>query len=1325
MPTSDSENSSGNPEDAAVQWPPREYREWVQSQVANKMLLRLGALGVGSLVILAGSYFGLQNYVLDQSTNVIVRQVRTQVRKELEPVIKSEVLERIMNQPALIEETVDRITTEKSPHIRKIIDSEKFRTAASKQLTSMLTDTRLPQEYIMKDALAKALNPEESDSIRTMGLKLYALLNTNVLSTNKLPSMREVYVDLTRTSIQENILPPKLFSVIIEHYPFSDSDEEDDIYGCPSIDECRTWDMEIVEAMLSRLVAGQELPTTKYIFADFFGRIPPHVVNRVLVWVRNNAESRIAEDLLIAIIKSHKPRLLSKAVPGIASLFSSGTSTRLQLIALRGMAALDYYADVALSARSAALVSIWKSANVEEVRAAFSVEKIGTLFDTPPEQSTNGYSWFPRAAISRLRRADRPAHFEEFANGALVPVETESQFGDLLRASVVSLLRAGVYKGIVDEDYLRSQGSISDWEYVLQAELLHGLSDDQKIPVYASWVMRMLYDREMGYDVRLAADNVLNEKVPDFLNNELARIVTAISVRESSEKGFSVFAERYGSLWEAQQPSSLSIEVAGALIDRGIRSDAGFAWLGGVFGNVTITEAYRNHLLDAFGYPSEGSISNDPRERLTRAVRQITEHSYGEINDNAVATLIYKELLTRIGTLDGFWDVVAVVENTNGLATSSGVILSDLVADVATYSKLLKEIPWYGNPLGNDYGAVSLDGNPSPLAFKGEPKRDSGGYWFKLDLEEDLVVTVHNLPKSMEVAFLNTNRTESTGRRGFGGVGEQTSVPLTAGTYAIALRGTEKADADSNFEVSISGDRRGFPLSVATNEDPTVVETTKDFLFFGGRRSGEIWLSIELLEGSFLKIETAPSYRLKSLGRIVPEGEEFHTPERTFSELMRRWGDLKFLDKEVDEDLELTLDELLRGSLADGRRERRQRDIDTVVRLIDRHSGEEILSDDDGGVGEFSVMRYESERARDVLINISRFGTSSFKPEDRFRVIVSLVGAEDIVDAAWNRSDSPVIGVGKEVFFRTRDLDEWMRFSVPSWGIYGIHHDARSGSVTVEDSTTDKLVPIMRGDSRNGLGCISRRMLFLADDDGEYFVRIRDTDREVVSFCVEKQGTKLIDLVSEQGEGGEELAVNETAIVRFPGIGGEFMMSGTDGEVAGRLLIQREFGDISTLNISVERRDEGYSVQKTVEKWHGWTSVEWPVEPNVRYRVRIEGKESKDAFLVVSGIDMEIPYDGIRLDDYVRLGRHRSVEGDDNWNELMDKYVGCIARVEELSSRDKSGSFTVRVDMEYIESDKNWVWRTRDLKGVSKGADQGAECKQFAPVGGDGGGKGG
>ncbi|UJR82434.1 hypothetical protein [Sandaracinus amylolyticus] len=83
--------------------------------------------------------------------------------------------------------------------------------------------------------------------------------------------------------------------------------------------------------------------------------------------------------------------------------------------------------------------------------------------------------------------------------------------------------------------------------------------------------------------------------------------------------------------------------------------------------------------------------------------------------------------------------------------------------------------------------------------------------------------------------------------------------------------------------------------------------------------------------------------------------------------------------------------------------------------------------------------------------------------------------------------------------------------------------------------------------------------------------------------------------------------------------------------------------------------------------------------------------------------EMRPNYGPISTGTEVVLGRHRMVDGDDNWADEMQQFVGRRARVVELSGIDGVGCPGVRVDID----SRQWFWRVRDLR-LGSGGEAGA-----------------
>lgn len=73
-------------------------------------------------------------------------------------------------------------------------------------------------------------------------------------------------------------------------------------------------------------------------------------------------------------------------------------------------------------------------------------------------------------------------------------------------------------------------------------------------------------------------------------------------------------------------------------------------------------------------------------------------------------------------------------------------------------------------------------------------------------------------------------------------------------------------------------------------------------------------------------------------------------------------------------------------------------------------------------------------------------------------------------------------------------------------------------------------------------------------------------------------------------------------------------------------------------------------------------------------------------------------YGSARVGTQVIVGRHRMIDGDDNWAEDMEAFVGRTARITDLIGGDGQGCPGVRLDIDGGE----WFWRLNALRPVGE-----------------------
>lgn len=79
--------------------------------------------------------------------------------------------------------------------------------------------------------------------------------------------------------------------------------------------------------------------------------------------------------------------------------------------------------------------------------------------------------------------------------------------------------------------------------------------------------------------------------------------------------------------------------------------------------------------------------------------------------------------------------------------------------------------------------------------------------------------------------------------------------------------------------------------------------------------------------------------------------------------------------------------------------------------------------------------------------------------------------------------------------------------------------------------------------------------------------------------------------------------------------------------------------------------------------------------------------------------EAQVVWDPIALGASVVLGRHRAVNGDENWDPAMDPYVGLTAHVTQLVGVDEQGCPVARIDLDA----GSYYWRVRDMTVTAGG----------------------
>ncbi len=235
-------------------WPPTDYREWVHSQIANKLFLRLTAIGVGTLVAIATAYIGINTWVLKTSQTEIARTVEQKV----DPKIRTQVLANLLDRTVLLADARKQIEGllpgEVEHAIDEVMTSSEFQTKIRDDLAELFNQTGGPQDIILDAALRRAKDQRESDSIRAVALQIYSLLHAGQRATHPIEPMRQKYVEILETEHAIRRISPKLLTVILETYPLGEYEGPEEAHECKEHKGlCEDWDIRAIDAVLNLL----------------------------------------------------------------------------------------------------------------------------------------------------------------------------------------------------------------------------------------------------------------------------------------------------------------------------------------------------------------------------------------------------------------------------------------------------------------------------------------------------------------------------------------------------------------------------------------------------------------------------------------------------------------------------------------------------------------------------------------------------------------------------------------------------------------------------------------------------------------------------------------------------------------------------------------------------------------------------------------------------------------------------------------------------------------------------------------------------------------
>lgn len=1065
MASSSDERNDGASEGQgkAPEWTVKDYRDWVHSQIANRMFWKLGTIGTGSIIVLVGAYLTFQHQNLQSAQESIQLAVTNEVEADLKEIearlqtkMETEVLTQIVDRSALVDHARSQVSSAVNDTIDDLFNREESRRDIAERLMQLLDRTGGTQKVILEEARRRAVDRSKSDSTRALALQLYTLFHEGEFHKGEralgdVKPLREMFVEIFADQTTETAgeFPPKLLEAILEHYPLGEYGARENGSECAEfLDRCKEWDMRVVEEVLSLLHIEQKYPVEKTLFDKFFRRIPPEVAGEVLEWVGNHSTFEIARYIMLAIMHSDKDELVKEVIPHIAVFAADRENPELRQLGLEALATLDPHNPFQRKARIEALASVWRGASDAELYEAFPTGLVRILISTVHGQTPT---------------ANRGQHFSDWARNFYTEPPREWSLADFLRLAIIGLLRT---EGNGDaEGSSNDPQGVNDWEFALRGLTLTGRQAEQShLSLHTAWVLRMAVDIAADHDVKWAADKLLSASIPNLLQDRASQMVTRFAVEEGSYQTFVHFANRYVDRWLSQDSSSSSIELASALIQRDARSEKPYDWLKQVLNrDPKPKEELFDHLLDALQEQYTPTGSKDQRARLLNAANRIVTGRSGEFSEQELARILTNEFIRRAELDHGFWDVAAAIEDAISSPSVNDPLHIISLDDSPLLSDLKEVAPWIGTESDTKHKLSTAPGPQSLRVSRDDKMRENGGRWYRIVTEQPVTVTAIDPPEGVELVVTDSKRSNVVGRSRRAPINGSFDVYLAPGTYAVAVRIHETDGSDSEQEVRLRIQEAPYKLTVGQRSQPVMVSDTTEFIFESGSDSGEAWLAVSLEEGAILEVETEIAEEMDEfddtedidlaimlgLMMLVEPGsnninmrlfrdfepELFYQLRGLVSRFDSEFGRLlslvRDLEPELFHELQLAgvgslrtiprrlprLSRLMMSTAPDLLFRLRRLDadlarisrligiaggtstVDTYLRLLNRKTLSELASDDDGGQDVNAKLNYEADRAGEVLIQVSRCCTAPFEKGDQFILRVRLHADASDVDS--------------------------------------------------------------------------------------------------------------------------------------------------------------------------------------------------------------------------------------------------------------------------------------------------------------------------------------
>lgn len=824
----DDERKSPPTEDNAVDWPPPDYRAFVQTQIASKMLLRLGSITIATAVLVVVAIVGYVEVFEQRITDRIVREAADAAADELEQEISGIVASALLDQADLVGETVDQAQIQFRALIPGLVQSPEFFEPATDAVFAELSNTGGSQRLILDEAAEHLFEDESDPATRALSLRIFMLFHPGVSEVQNIPPIQQTFNDLLQDDESSaRPLPPQLVDAMLEHYPNNASPANIEV--CSEFEaDCDRWHLQMLEFVLDYAGSDRMTELSEANLRTFFRRLPPPLADHAMDWAADNASAPLVPVMMAALVAAENDATLEEVVDRLSVFVDDGDQT-LQRRSIEAFAGTNPDAALPRDVRAQALRRVWQSFGAIPLEEVFSSDALR-------RQRELGTQLFGESDVGDLEdflMSNLAAESPDFVGSP----ELSRLFANresVRQAALVENQRRIVVIALLRGDFSDQQtGGLEEWALVFEPAIGERLTE----PALNALAMRLSRDAATERDVSVLADQILTASLDDA-QTRVHEEALAVALGLASPAGFeAAVADYQNAIWarsgRPEEASSASI----AILQRQLEAKGNpLDWFDTSLQATPEGTAFGDHLLSSFadvhGAPAPDDSGVHPLQRALVSIEGMRETYHGDL------TPLRTTLLRRLAALAGRnrWQAAQIAEDSGVLAA----LVNQTIQPNPQYATLTTEYNWWNRPLPDTSPVVTLQSTRAQFDVPRHEPND--GFWFLLRVADTSIFETSGAAEGRIVIF-NSERNRIVDRSEM-----REPVLLEEGTYAVHLRGLPQGPHSIRVEPS--------DLLFPTTMTAPIPLDHGEYVFSAGSNEGELWLALDLQAGQSIEIGT-------------------------------------------------------------------------------------------------------------------------------------------------------------------------------------------------------------------------------------------------------------------------------------------------------------------------------------------------------------------------------------------------------------------------------------------------------------------------------------